>query len=265
MKHKNFYENAKEANLRLRNTVIWYDGPGEQGPYFVLLITDHAGPDFKIYMKRIGQKYQNIPGILSPEQSVGQEVGGYGAAMDKFMKDHPKFGMVRKDLSSPHFRAFRPFPLGMMNSVKKDKAGKVIDCETLYLERQPNRTTQQGLIRTMLYISPVNAAVSRPPQPVHYNFDMWSEDFYDCIMGNYPSIDTCLSKLTDSNCANEAAAFHRYFALVKGPIGMLFLSYKGEVVGLLDNKNLSSITVDRDKKYTREAISDLQVFNNIKS
>lgn len=264
MKHKNFYENAKEANLRLRNTIIWYDGPGEQGPYFVLLVTDHDGDNFKIYMKRIGQKYQNIPGILSPETGIGQIIDGAGPMMDKFMKQYPKFNMVRKDLSSPHFRAFRPFPLGMMNCVKEDKAGKIVDSETLYLERQPNRTTQQGLIKTMIYISPVNAAMSRAPQQVNYNFDLWSEDFHECIMGNYPSIDTCLSKLTDRNCANEAAAFHRHFALVKGPIGMLFLSYKGDIVGLLDNKNLSSVTVDTEFKYTKEAIDDLHMFNNIK-
>lgn len=265
MFHKNFYESAKEANLRLRNTIVWYDGPGEQGPYFVLLCTDHDGADFKIYMKRIGQKYMNISGILPPNESVGTEAAGYGTYMDKFMKDYPKFGMIRKDLSSPHFNRFRPFPLGMMNLVTKDKEGKNVDCETLYLERQPNRLTQQGLIKSMIYISSVNAAVSRPPTPAHYSFDTWSEDFYDCVMGNYPSVDTCLSKLRDDRCANEAAAFSRYFALVRGPIGMLFLSYKGEIVGLLDNKNLSSLTVDKEFSYTKEAISELHIFNNIRS
>lgn len=265
MKHKNFYENVAEANLRLRNTIVWYDGPGEQGPYHVLLITDHDGSDFKIYMKRIGQKQNNISGVMCPSDNfVGGEGEGVGKYMDKFMKGYPKYGMVRKDLSSPHFRAFRPFPLGMINLVRRDKADRSISCETLYLERQPNRSTHQGLVRSMIYISEVSAAMSRPPCPVPYHFDMWSEDFYDCIMGVYPSIDTCLSKIIDPKIANEAVAFHRYFALVRGPIGMLFLSYKGDIVGLLDNKNLSSLTVDSEYKYTREAISDLHVFNNIK-
>jgi hypothetical protein len=263
VKHKNFYENAKEANLRLRNTVVWYDGPGEQGPYFVMVITDHDGADFKIYMKRIGQKYYSVSGVMPPNEVYPAETTGFGKLMDKFMKDYPKFGIIRKDLSSPHFRAFRPFPLGMMNLVRTDKNGKAVDCETLYLERQPNRATQQGLTRTMIYISPVNAAMARDPVPMHHSFDLWSEDFYDCVMGKYPSIDTCLSKLRDPTIANEAAAFHRYFALVKGPIGMVFLSYKGDIVGVLDNKNLSSLTVDRDFNYTREAISDLHVFNSI--
>lgn len=264
MKHKNFYENAKEANLRLRGTIVWYDGPGEQGPYHVLLITDHEGDSFKIYMKRLGQKYINIPNVMPPNEGISNESSGAGAVMDAFMKNYPKFNMIRKDLSSPHFRNFRPFPLGMMNLITKDKAGKTVDCETLYLERQPNRLTQQGLIRSMIYVSPVNAAMSRPPSAVNYQFDTWSEDFHDCIMGVYPSIETCISKMTDVNVANEAAAFHRNFAIVRGPIGMLFLSYKADIVGVLDNKNLSSLTVGREYKYTREVISDLHVFNTIK-
>jgi hypothetical protein len=215
-------------------------------------------------MKRIGQKYNNIPNVTPPTDVYG-DISGLGPHMDKFMKDYPQFNTVRKDLSSPHFRAFRPFPLGMMNLVTKNKAGSPIDCETLYLERQPNRQTQQGLIRSMIYVSPINAAISRAPTQVAVNFDIWSEDFYDCIMGNYPSIETCLSRLRDPKIANEAAAFHRHFALVKGPIGMILLAYKGDVVGGLDNKNLSSITVDSDYKYTKEAILDLHVFNNIQS
>jgi hypothetical protein len=263
MKHKNFYENVQEANLRLRQTVVWYDGPGEQGPYHVLIITGDTGDEYKIYMKKIGEKLHSIPNEYSPDQHYSSNVSGAGEKMDDYMKRHPTCGIVRKDLSSPYFKGFRPFPLGMMNLVRKDKSGKNIDCETSYLERTPNRLTQQGLIRSMITFLPVTAAMSRPPQQIDRYFDMFSEDFYDCIMGNYPSVDTCLSKLTDVKIANEAAAFHRYFALVKGPIGMIFLSYKGEIVGLLDNKNLSSVTVDRDYRYTKEAIADLHVFNNI--
>ncbi|HET9130787.1 MAG TPA: hypothetical protein VFO86_07565, partial [Terriglobia bacterium] len=173
MKHKNFFETVKEANMRLRGTIIWYDGPGEQGPYHVFLICGDSS-EFKIYMKKLGQKLHNIPGIIAPSDHIGEEVAGFQKHMDKFMKDYPKFNMIRKDLSYPHFKGFRPFPLGMMNVVMKDKNGKAVDCETLYLERQPNRLTQQGLIRTMIYVSPVNAAVSRSPKPINYNFDLFS-------------------------------------------------------------------------------------------
>lgn len=262
MKYKNFFETVKEANIRLRNTVIWYDGPGEEGPYHVFLVAGD-GDEFKIYMKKLGQKLYNIPGVIPVSDHVGTETHGTQQLMDQFIKSYPKFNMIRKDLSSPHFKGFRPFPLGMMNLVTKDKAGKVVDCETLYLERQPNRLTQQGLIKTMIYTTPVNAAMTRSPKPINYNFDLWSEDFLDCIMGQHPSIDTCMSKLTDYNFANEAAAFHRYFAVVKGPIGMLFLSYKGDIIGLLDNNNLSSITMDRDYRYAKEAVDDLRIFKNI--
>lgn len=263
MKHKNFFETVKEANLRLRNSIIWYDGPSEKGPYHVLIICCDTGDEFKIYMKKIGQKYYNVPGVMPPSEHCS-EPEGFQKHMDKFMKDYPSFNMVRKDLSSPHFNNFRPFPLGMMNTVAKDKNGKVVDCETVYLERQPNRVTQQGLIRTMIYVTPVNAAMTRSPKPINYNFDLWSEDFHDCIMADHPSIDECMSKLTNHSFANEAAAFHRYFAIVRGPIGMLFLSYKGDIVGLLDNNNLSSVTMDRDYRYVKETVDDLHVFKNIK-
>jgi hypothetical protein len=264
MQYKNFYENAKEANLRLRGTVIWYDGPGEKGPYYVLGICDHSSGDLKIYMKKLGQKYINIPSVLPPNEQYGTEITSLGSHMDKFMKDYPSFNMVRKDLSSPHFRGFRPFPLGMMNQTMKSKSGKPIDCETFFIERQPNRNTQQGLIKTMLFIMSVTAGASKPRSTAH-TFDLWSEDFYACIMGDYPSIDTCINNMRDPNIANEAAAFHRNFAIVRGPIGMLFLSYKGNIVGVLDNKNLSQITVDNEFKYTKEAIAELHMFGNIKS
>lgn len=265
MRHKNFFETVAEANIRLRNTVIWYDGPGEQGPYHVMLVTGDSGDDFKIYMKKLGQKYSSVPNVIPPNDHIGSNTNGAQALMDQFMKNHPGWNMVRKDLSSPYFKSFRPFPLGMMNQVKRDKAGKAVDCETLFLERQPNRATQQGLTKPMIYAKSVNAAISRSPKPVDHYFDTWSQGFYDCILGKHPSIDECLSNLTDRSIANEAAAFHRYFAIVKGPCDMLFLSYKGEVVGMLDNRNRSSITVASEYKYTREAIDDLRVFNSIKS
>lgn len=264
--YKNFYENAKEANFRLRNTVIWYHGPGEEGPYYVMCVCVGSSSDeCKIYMKRLGQKYITDSNYLPPNEHIGSNVETIGPQMDEFMAKYPKMNIIRKDLSSPHFRAFRPFPLGMMNLTSKGKGGETVACQTMFIERQPLRSNQQGLVKQMLYKTPVNSAVSNKAVPAQYDFDFFHEDFYACCMGDYPSIDTCISKLTDPTIANEAAAFHRYFALVRGPVNMLFLAYKGEIVGVLDNRNLTSITVDGDKKYTKEAIRDLQVFHNIRS
>lgn len=265
MKYPNFYETTKEAQMRLHGTVIWYDGPGEEGPYQVLAITDHIGDGkFRIYMKRLGQRYIPEGEVAPPNEQIPADHPQVGKYMDDFMKARPKYGIIRKEMNSPHFKGFRPFPLGMMNRTTRMKDDTPVDSETLFLERQPNRHTQQGLTRGMVYVSPVTAAMKKAPNPAGYTFDMWSRDFCDCIMGRYPNADLCLSKLRDHTIANEAIAFDRYFAFVRGPIDMLFLSYKGEIVGLLDNNNLSQITIGREHKYTREAVSELHIFSQVR-
>jgi hypothetical protein len=44
--HVNFYENIKEARMRLKGTIVLYEGI----PYRVLAIADHKGPVFRIYL-----------------------------------------------------------------------------------------------------------------------------------------------------------------------------------------------------------------------
>jgi hypothetical protein len=51
------------------------------------------------------------------------------------MAEHPAAGILRKQMNSPLFNKFRPYPLGMCNT-KGQRA--------YYLERQPNRKTEQG-------------------------------------------------------------------------------------------------------------------------
>jgi hypothetical protein len=266
VKHPNFFETPAEAQMRLVNTVIYYHGPGEEGPYFVFAATDHKDGKFRIYMKRLGQKYL-IEGLHSshiPSNHIGRSDPSLAGAMDKFMTQYPSMNIVRKQMDSPHFNNFRPFPLGMMNQVSRDKDGRGVDCRCLYLERQPNRKTEQGLITSMVYVSPVTAAMKRSPSQAGYAFDMWAPEFLDCVEGNYPNPDVCLSKLRDPKIDNEAVAFSRYFAFVRGPIDMIFLSYKGEIVGMLDNNNLSQVTIGREHRYTREAVSDLRIFEAVK-
>jgi hypothetical protein len=264
-KHVNFFETLAESHIRLVNTVIYYHGPGEEGPYFVYAITDHMKDGkFRIYLRKLGQSGVPVKQINIPSSILGRADPSLGKAMDDYMKNYPEANVVRKQMDSSYFNNFRPFPLGMHNHVVRDKEDKIVDCECLYLERQPNRKTEQGLVPSMIYVVPVTAAMKRTPSPASFGFDLWAPEFLDCIMGEYPSADTCLSMLRNPKIENEAAAFHRYFAIVRGPIGALYLSYKGEIVGILDNNNLSQITVGRDHRYTREAISDLRIFNAVK-
>jgi hypothetical protein len=114
----------------------------------------------------------------------------------------------------------------------------------------------------MIFASSVNAARARLKQ-AQFTFDTWSEEFKDCIEGNYPSVDLCLSKLRDPKIANEAVAFHRYFAFVRGPCDMIFLSYKGEIIGVLPRQDLSAARLSREARHTLEAVEELKIFNTV--
>lgn len=265
MKYPNFYQTVTEASMRLRGTIIMYNGPGEEGPYYVCAVTDHLSDGkFRIYMKALGNKYISNPAVMPPSEQIGVDNPALGGHMDQFMKLNPSFGMVRKELTSPHFNGFRPFPLGMMNKVDRDKTGKATDCETLYLERQPNRGTSQGLVRAMIYTTQVTPSVKKAPTPATFNFDIFSPEFKDCILGRYPSPEECLRNLRDPKCANEGVAFHRYFAFVRGPFDMIFLSYKGDIVGILPNNDLRSVDIGKEFRYTKETVDDLRVFSTIR-
>src|SRR3546814_1445089 len=59
-------------------------------------------------------------------------------------------------------------------------------------------------------------------------------------MGNYPTAKECVHELTDPNCINTGAAFHREFAFIKGPVDTLFLAYKEDLIGVIPNGDLRS-------------------------
>jgi hypothetical protein len=121
---------------------------------------------------------------------------------------HPAAGILRKQMNSPLFNRFRPYPLGMCN---------LKGSGTYYIERQPNRKTEQGLLSSMLNETRLTSSPQRPRPR-------------GCVC---PSISTarrsriaswvsilrrqeCLANLLDPEVVNEAAAFHREFALVRG-------------------------------------------------
>lgn len=249
--YSNFFETKKEAEMRLRGTVVMYDGY----PYYVLGIGDHK-PDgiFRIYLDPLGSNnmtINNFPGIPSydmvpPETSLGD-------MFDKFMEKNPKAPLIRKMMNSPKFNKFRPFPLGMCN----------MDNTVYYIERQPTRKTEQGLTQQMLSIQPIHlSAKDRKPMPSSY-FNMYSDDFKACIMGDYPAAHACLAALKNPKINNDAAAFHREFAFVRGPLDTLYLAYRDNVIGILPNNDMSSVKIGKDYIYTREVVEGLGLFSNI--
>jgi len=247
----NFYESINEANMRLQHTVVLYDDK----PYYILCITNHK-PDgiFRVYLDAMG----NPEGLAMQRVSIPyewfDEPGGpsRGEKMDQWLDENKDSGVIRKHINSPLFNKFRPFPLGMCNS-----NGFVI-----YIERSPVRNTQQGLTRNMLmYYDITNGsdkAVPRGNIPDLTGFHMFST-----IMGYYPNPDECLKNLSDPAIVNTGMAFSRNFAFIRGPVDLLFLAYKSDIVGYIPNGDFSSITIAPKFKHTKEVVDDLNLFQDI--
>jgi hypothetical protein len=249
--HTNFYENLKEAQMRLRGTVVLYDGI----PCYVLAITNHkADGIFRIYLDPIGWD----PTVSRPRpcpENYGPEDPGAGIHCDTWMEKNPNSPVMRKMMNSKLFNKFRPYPLGMCN----------VGTSTYYIERQPNRKSEQGLIRTMLQQTMISTAQNGGALArVSSTVDVHSEAFRACVMADHPSAQTTLEQLSDPTIGNEAVAFHREFALVRGPVEMLFLAYKEDVIGVLPKNDFSLIRLGRTFGHTREVVAGLNLFADIR-
>src|SRR3546814_9937744 len=64
----------------------------------------------------------------------------------------------------------------------------------------------------------------------------------------------CVHELTDPNCINTGAAFHREFAFIKGPVDTLFLAYKEDLIGVIPNGDLSAIRSE-ERRVGKECVS----------
>lgn len=256
--YPNFYETLAEAQARLRGTVVTYNGD----PVFVHAITDHIGDGiFRVYVTPIPlpdvDQSINNPTPQYVTQNAPQDYAGLGGLLDEWSahKDHKDYPLLRKHINSPLFNKFRPFPLGMVN----------IDRYVYYLERTPIRPKmEQGLTGAGCLETKVTAGESKNSRP-GYNgtVSLCSAEMHDCIKGLYPSAQECLAGLLMPNNTDEAAAFHRQFALVKGPLDTLYLAYMAEIIGLLPYGDFSALRLGRQYDYAREVIEELGLFSQI--
>lgn len=247
----NFYENIKEAEIRLFNTIVLYDNE----PYLVIGIDNHKGDDiFRIYLDPLGdpnglniQRFGTVPYTTYTEPPNTR-----GVQLDDWMEKNPSNTILRKMMNSPLFNKFRPFPLGMCNY-----RGKVI-----YIERQPSRHTQQGLTANMLnhYFLSISegATLNKYKTP-----DMYGLEMLDCIKGVYPTAEQCFENLTRPNIANEGAAFHRQFAFMRGPLDTLYLAYKYDIIGFIPNGDKSKVIIGSMFSQTKEVVENLRLFESI--
>lgn len=244
----NFYENIMEANLRLQHSVVLY----EDKPYYIWCITNHKSDGiFRVYMEPLNHPDGNVCNRVGPTPYDHVDYVFRGEEMDKFMIKHPDSNLLRKHMNSPGFKKFRPFPLGMANS--KGKA--------YFVERTPQRHTQQGLTEQHIQLHQVSiepkGAVSRSAVPI------FSAALSDTITGEYPSFKDCVINLRDPTVTNEAVGFDRNFALVRGPVGSLFLSYKTDIIGVLPNGDESSLRILKKFEHTKEVVALTSAFNHI--
>ncbi len=262
--YDNFFEGVNEAYMRLRGTFVLYDGE----PYNVLCITNHKEDGiWRIYLDPIGFG----EGQLAYNTAYPPPCGSYSS-------DHPELGkmmddwldrmqtpenggsgpgtrVIRKMMNSPKFNKFRPYPLGMCN----------FNGSVYYLERQPTRRSEQGLTHGMLTSQTVNLAPDNGKKGLNRSgmVDLYGPSFLACIKGDHPRAQECLDNLQDPDILNEAAAFHRQFALVRGPLRMIFLAYKADIIGVLPNKDLSCLRLGRDFRHTREVVEILGTFGTV--
>jgi hypothetical protein len=78
--------------------------------------------------------------------------------------------------------------------------------------------------------------------------DMMSEPFRSCVIGDYPNPDECLESDEGRRRAScqRGRRFHREFAFVRGPINMVFLAYKSDIIGVLPKLDFS-LSEDREE------------------
>lgn len=260
--HINFYENLKEALMRLRGTIVMYDG----NPYYVLTITNHKQDGvFRIYLDSVDWGENGISPCLvnnngndmgfqglnqyNPESHTVQ----LGAALDTWMKAHPNRGLIRKRMDSKLFNKYRPFPLGMINQ----------STGVFYLERQPQRHREQGLTSSMITETMLTPDANKNEHSGLHYVKMYSDMFRACVLGTHPSPKEVLEAFKDPTVQNKGVAFHRHFALLRGPCDMLFLAYKQDVIGVLPRADFSELRLGRSHGHCKEVVGDLRLFPSI--
>lgn len=258
--YTNFYETIKEANMRLQHTVVLYDGH----PCYVLAITDHKNDGiYRMYLDPVKedgrQAFQTISGIPYEWHESPVTIDGIavyhkerGEKMDQWMEANPTSGVIRKMMNSPLFNKFRPFELGMLNT----KWGAA------FSQRTPVRHTQQGLTTSMIVASRVTLGDDdTSPRSKGLQMDLSSKYFLECVKNIYPSYEESMAALKDKELVVQSAAFHRNFALIKGPVNSVFLAYKEDVIGIIPTKD--QVILGTEFQHCKEAVADLHIFNTI--
>lgn len=250
--YPNFYENLKEARRRIGDTVVMYDGL----PYYVLCISDHkADGIFRVYLDPLvteGNMEHHVKRV--PHEWHDEPDRKVGHVMDEYLDRNKESKILRKMMNSPLFDRFRPFPLGMSN----------FQSGVVYLTRMPTRPlTNQGLVGSAVKAERLSLDSERGMLGRGYCPSLFHPSMCKTILGVYPSVNEIIENLRDPDVVDEGCAFHREFAIMRGPINTLFLAYKTDIIGLLCNKDVSKVILPREFAYCKEVTEELGVFDQV--
>ena len=197
--HDNFYDNLEEVNLRLKGTIVNYDGE----PCYIQKAADDY-PDGKIRLF-----ISMLPLFLRPFD------------VDQFERDEQVVGStIRKRIDSRKFDNFRPVKLGYCNFFRD---GVAKHCS--YLSRVPVRRSKQGLSPEALHA----AFYSRDGAPADFSNLIKNRSFYETIKGIYPSFEEILPVLVP----NSSVAFSREFCLYKDYSGIVYIHRVNERIAIV--------------------------------
>ena len=259
----NFYENIPEAKIRLEKTIVLYNGT----PYYLFHVSDYKGDGkFRVFL-------DNYKGGLTAKHRLNDfprpsnyNPDSYAGIFDEWAKNHGEIGIIRKEMGSPKFNNFRPFPLGNINT-----NGGVV-----YSERTPTRNTFQGLKENMVTgclvrpVPDVNGrssstlkAATTGDSNVYVRVEVFGLDFYDCMLNNYPTPQEILESFKDPEVTNSGVAFHREFSIFRGPLDLLFLCYQNEGIGILPDGSMNNLIIGNKFSYLLETIQELSCFQSI--
>lgn len=259
VKHANFYQTLSEARMRLRDTIVMY----KNEPYWVMeVIEDPNDNKFRVYMDPLGKKYVGREAYPDWPVSMAYSNSAYKDAVDSFIANTPECKIIRKFANSKHFNNFRPFPLGNMN----------VSGEVVYCERTPTRNMQQGMLPDAVTGTRVTVASSRTKNPLNSKYtqgrlgdfavECLTPEFYDMLMGSYPSYKEVVENLLNPEVLNVGCAFHREWSVMRGPVDMLCLCYQHQGIGLID-PDTNNVRLGKEFSYLAESLEELNIFNDI--
>ena len=221
MDYPNFYQNLEEVNFRLVDTVVLYD----DDPAYIHRASEHRDGTIRLHIS------------ILPNQIGVRRDRDEDDVDDEDEMDEPN--TVRKLITSPKFKMFRPFKMGFMNDFSLDPNAK-------YTTRLPARRSKQGLFGESF----ASTSLKDDPRGVpkeNFRTVIGRVPFAEMVKGQYPELIEVLDTLHE----DTSIAVDREFAIKRDRLGLDYLYFKTDKVGLVRR---GEVLLGNRFGYLREAI-----------